>query len=280
VFTLSRILAPIVFSENCRGALRYSVTLASRFHSDLTILHVVEPLAAFGIESTSGLEYIDKCRRAWAVDEMDKLTFPAGRRMAVKTETVEGDPAAEICRFAREKQMDLVVMPTHGHGPFRRFLLGSVTAKVLHDCVSPVCTGAHLERALNTPVPEVRHVMCAVDFGPQTDMVLRWGAGIAATWDAALTAVHVVPGHHDSPAERTAADAAAEQLRNRSAAAGAGGECLVQAGPVASTVCNTAARLGADLVIIGRSHGAGGTGRIRSTAYEITRESPCPVTGV
>ncbi len=38
-------------------------------------------------------------------------------------------------------------MPTHGYGPFRRFILGSVTAKVLHDADCPVWTGVHLEEA-------------------------------------------------------------------------------------------------------------------------------------
>lgn len=280
MFTISRILAPIVFSENCRGALCYAVSLASRFHSELTILHVLEPLAAFGIESTAGLEYIDKCRREWALDEMDKLTFPAGRRMAVKTATVEGDAATEICHFAKTNNIDLVIMPSHGHGPFRRFLLGSVTAKVLHDCVCPVWTGAHLETALIAPPIEVRHVMAAVDFASQTDRVLEWSWGMASEWHAALTLVHVVPCMHDAVAQRVACDGARELLQERAAAAGADVECIVQAGPVAPSVCNSARALSADLMVIGRGHRAGGPGHLRSTAYEITRESPCPVSGV
>ena len=36
-------------------------------------------------------------------------------------------------------------MPTHGLGKLRRFILGSVTAKVLHDLEAPVLTGAHVE---------------------------------------------------------------------------------------------------------------------------------------
>lgn len=280
MFTISRILAPIVFSENCRGALCYAVSLASRFHAELTILHVLEPLAVFGIESTAGLEYIEKCRREWAVDEMDKLTFPAGRRMAVKTATVEGDPATEICHFAKINNMDLVIMPSHGHGPFRRFLLGSVTAKVLHDCACPVWTGAHLESALVAPPIEVRHVMAAVDFAAQTDRVLEWSWGMASEWRAALTLLHVVPCMHDAVAQRLACDGARDLLQKRAAAAGADVECIVQAGPVAPSVCNSARALGADLMVIGRGHGAGGPGHLRSTAYEITRESPCPVSGV
>src|ERR1035438_1854787 len=62
-------------------------------------------------------------------------------------EVVEGDPAGQIVDYARDHDIGLIVMATHGYGPFRRFLLGSVTAKVLHDAGCPVWTGPHLEEA-------------------------------------------------------------------------------------------------------------------------------------
>jgi len=58
---------------------------------------------------------------------------------------LKGDPAECIVRVAQENAVDLIVMPTHAHGRFRRFLLGSVTAKVLHDTDCPVLTGVHHE---------------------------------------------------------------------------------------------------------------------------------------
>ena len=48
-----------------------------------------------------------------------------------------GEPAREIVDFAAANQVDLVMMPTHGYGPFRQLLLGSVAAKVLHDAHVP-----------------------------------------------------------------------------------------------------------------------------------------------
>ena len=47
-------------------------------------------------------------------------------------------------------------MPTHGYGPFRRFILGSNTAKVLHDADCPVWTGVHVEEipAFGTSLPQ------------------------------------------------------------------------------------------------------------------------------
>ena len=62
-------------------------------------------------------------------------------------ETCEGEAASRIVAFAKSHDIDLIMMPTHGLGPFRRFLIGSITAKVLHDAHCPVWTGVHMEAA-------------------------------------------------------------------------------------------------------------------------------------
>jgi hypothetical protein len=64
---------------------------------------------------------------------------------------VEGDPATEIVNHAKNERIDLIMMPTHGHGPFRALLLGPVTAKVLHDAECPVRTTAHTDKKMADP---------------------------------------------------------------------------------------------------------------------------------
>ena len=71
------------------------------------------------------------------------------------------------------------MMPTHGRGPFRRFVLGSVTAKVLHDTPCPVWTSAHLdvERA---PTPaNMANILCAVDLDDTGTHTLRYAGNFA-----------------------------------------------------------------------------------------------------
>ena len=65
--------------------------------------------------------------------------------------TLEGDPGRIIADYAAKEKVDLIMMPTHGYGPFRRFLLGSVTAKTLHDAQCPVWTSAHLSESSAAP---------------------------------------------------------------------------------------------------------------------------------
>jgi hypothetical protein len=81
--------------------------------------------------------------------------------MEAKRVVLEGDPARQIVDYAHEEKVDLIVMPTHGYGPFRQFILGSITAKVLHDADCPVWTGVHLEEAPQVTEPHRSGISCA-----------------------------------------------------------------------------------------------------------------------
>jgi hypothetical protein len=95
---------------------------------------------------------------------LDEAYADEFRNMPVRRLLLEGDVARQIADLARDEQMDLIVMPTHGYGGFRRFLLGSVTAKLLHDADCPVLTGVHLQEAPPLEPVFFRNILCAVDF--------------------------------------------------------------------------------------------------------------------
>ena len=57
----------------------------------------------------------------------------------------EGDPGHAVSLYAGRHNTGLIMLPTHGYGPFRRMLIGSVASKILHDAECPVWTSAHVE---------------------------------------------------------------------------------------------------------------------------------------
>src|ERR1019366_10739871 len=75
---------------------------------------------------------------------------------------------------------------THGLGYFRRHLLGSVTAKVLHDLRCPFWTSVHAEVAPELGNIHCRRILCAVDLGENSRSVLDWAAWLAREFDAKL----------------------------------------------------------------------------------------------
>ena len=135
---LRRVLVPTDFSEKARMALLYGVTLAERFGAHLHVLHVVEAVTDVAPVSQ---EIGDSVIVEGAWDELNNL-IPADDRKRLKLEfAIEwGVPFAEIIRYARARQIDLIAMGTHGRGGVKQLLLGSVAENVVRGAPCPVLT--------------------------------------------------------------------------------------------------------------------------------------------
>jgi nucleotide-binding universal stress UspA family protein len=286
---LPKILVPVDFSDRSIGAVRYARNLACHFRSDLILVHVLPPIPhpvggfEFGgvVVSDSLAERIPEARR-----QLDEFLAHELVGMKVCRMVLEGDPAAKIVEYAHSQQVSLIVMPTHGYGPFRRFLLGSVTAKVLHDADCPVLTSVHLEHAWGLEAAKPTKIVCAVDLGPQSSKALCWANRLAQEFHAELVLVHAAPlgeSHFDErfdPEWRTTVE---QRMRERLSEIAAGLETatvVIEAGAPADVVAAASGRLNAQMAVIGRSETNGMFGRLRTNAYAIIRQSPCPVVSV
>jgi len=280
--SLSRILLPVDFSERSVGAARYAKSLARHFHSELILLHVLTPPHyEFGALEIGGsmLGELYRNRAQQASKELDAFMTGELAGVNVRRVVLEGDPAGQIVEFAQHERADIIAMPTHGYGPFRRFILGSNTAKVLHDADCPVWTGVHLEEAPAAVSVPCRGILCAVDLGPQSSKTLGWAAWLREEFGARLTVIHATAADLDQ-SEAHVREAAEEELLRLQRAAGAEADLLLEAGEPARVICSAAARVQADVLVIGRGSAAGVFGRLRTNAYAIIRQSPCPVVSV
>jgi nucleotide-binding universal stress UspA family protein len=288
--SVSKILLPVEFSERCRGAARYAEALAGHFQAELALLHIVmPPYVAYG-EVNAYPPAADFFTQRWDQSkiELDAFLSDAPSGLRLRRTLLDGDPARQIVEYAHAGKFDLIVMPTHGYGPFRRFLLGSVTAKVLHDVNCPVWTGPHLEQAPEWKSFALRRIACALDLGPESRAVLGWAAAMAREFSADLTILHALPastvsieGFTFDPEWRLQLEKEArEQIAYLQQELGAGGEVYIEVGDVAPAMRDAARYRNADLLVIGRSHGAGVLGRLRANAYSILREAPCPVVSI
>ncbi len=287
--SVSRILLPVDFSERSAFAARRALSLAARFGSEILLLHVLAPPQyEFGpvVVGGSMLAQLYRTRSQQAERDLEAFETAELAGARVRRVVLEGDPASTIVKYAHEESAGLIVMPTHGFGPYRRFILGSNTAKVLHDADCPVWTGAHLERLPgHTPAP-LQHVLCAVDLGAQSSKTLCWAAMLAQQFDAKLTLMHAVaaaPGTDDAAQQSWQAgirDAAGAELARLREFVHVEAETLIEAGEPATAICSAATRLGASVLVIGRGSAAGVFGRLRTNAYAIIRQSSSPVVSV
>lgn len=284
---LAKILLPVDFSERSLGAARYAKTLSDHFHAELTLLHILTPPHyEFGALEVGGSMLTELYTNRAAQVEKELETFLAGELAGTEARRVvlEGDPARQIVEYAHQQNTGLIVMPTHGYGPFRQFILGSITAKVLHDADCPVWTGVHLEEAPQPESTPFRDILCAIDLGPQSCKALKWATAMQKEFNSRLTVVHAISvspaaGQEDAHT-REMELAVRDDLARLGKSCDAQAELVVEAGDPPKLVCEMADKLRAGLLVIGRGSAAGVFGRLRTNAYAIIRQSPCPVVSV
>jgi len=266
MFQLRRILFPVDFSSRCRGAAAYVQALAGRFDAELVLLHVIE--ATYN----STLEDLHATR----MEDFESFFDKSLKHLRVRALVEHGEAAQKIIQSAAVYHADLIMIPTQGMGIYRRLILGSTSAKVLHDADCPVWTGVHLENAPPLEAVTCQRILCAVNLKPASARVLDWASHVAEEYQAELTLVHVVPGSEAQRA-RSGSQRALEHLQE---AAGSRAAMRLEGGDVSKVVARLALELKADLLVIGRKSDAGILGRLDITAYSIIRQSPCPVVSV
>ena len=280
------ILFPVDFSQQCCNVAPYVLCMARRYGALVTMLHVMElPTGAYpGWPAQAAVIDFE----AMAEDRKKRLDSYLKNEFAEVAQTRlmrEGDPAHMITEYAQKEHVDLVMMPTHGYGPFRRFLLGSVTAKVLHDVHAPVWTAAHAEKQHAAPMP--RKILCALDGSDKSPALARWAFEFSREFGASLQLLHVV---------RTVSDwlgleseqALQEELRAESRqrierkleSAGLQLPLRVAVGEIVDAITEEARQESADLVVLGRGAAHETLGRLRTHAHGIIQRSPCPVVSV
>jgi nucleotide-binding universal stress UspA family protein len=265
MFPFRRILFPVDFSDRCRGAAAYVEALVGRFDAELILLHVLEPTYNSTLEDL----------RASRCGSFDTFFGSGLKHLRVRKLVEHGEAAQKIVECASTHHVDLIMIPTQGMGIYRRLILGSTSAKVLHDADCPVWTGVHLENAPPLETIASRRIVCAVDMKPPSARVLDWASNLAREYQADLTLVHVVASN-----ARESYSEAWQVLERLREPAGYTATLRVESGEVAKVVAHMAGELRADLLVIGRKAEAGVLGRLDMTAYSIIRQSPCPVVSV
>ncbi len=293
MLNLSKILVPVDFSKSSTAAAEHAAALANRFDSRLVFVHVMPatPSSAAGVSAryytaatwVSEPEMEERLRK-----EMQSLAARVSADRPIQTLLLKGEPAENIEAVVRDEQVDLVVIPTHGYGPFRRFLLGSVTAKILHDLSCPVFTGTHVPEISPYKKEPYQRVACALDLEEHSENVLRWAWDFAQAWHALLVAIHAAPLPKVNLAYGEFMVAEPDRLKD--SARGALDSLIKKVGCQATVrldsadplpyVSKTAGEVLADVLVIGRSAEHGLLERLRTHAYALIRESPCPVISV
>lgn len=139
---IKNILVPIDFSDYSKNALKYAVEFAKTFSAKLYLIYVVEPMiypADFSMGQIA-IPSTDINIKNRAEEEFKKLTDEIDNSLQVESIIKTGKPFVEINETALEKDIDLIIIATHGHTGVEHLLFGSTAEKVVRKAPCPVLT--------------------------------------------------------------------------------------------------------------------------------------------
>ncbi len=259
--------------------------MARHFHSEIVMMHVVTVLSqAAGVPGKSagpsGWDLFAEVIKG-AKKKGDESLGAELADIPIKRLLATGRVAPAIVQTAREEEVDLIMMPSHGTA-FSQFLMGSVTAKVLNWSECPVWTDAHVEES-QAPEFAIRHVMCAVDFTPHNRKAVLWAAQMADIFGARLTLAHVTPsvemwgpgGNYVIPEmKEELVGCASRQIAELQNDIGIKADVFIGSGDVPMVLSQAVKQTDADLLVTGcRPYGL----HMRTHGYAIICAVPIPV---
>jgi nucleotide-binding universal stress UspA family protein len=283
------ILFPTDFSKSSEAITDHAVGLAKATNTRVWILSVIPRVEEwhgasemyFGPFSDAAIEGFEKERKILEAERLKMLQrFQQSHFASVDSSVLvrSGGVAEQIIDVAKERDLGLIMMPTHALGRRRQFLIGSTTARVLHDAPCPVWTSPH-PRELN-PFRPYRNIVIAIDYRSLSGPFLMRAAEFAGRFDARLSVFSAIPTAFESDRHLTQklkqdlGAALENQLR----------ECKVKAsihlleGNPGEAIWEVAEDIEkADLIITGRGRLDEAASPLHSNNYEIIWSAPCPV---
>jgi nucleotide-binding universal stress UspA family protein len=142
--TAQHFLVPLDFSEHANQALVYAMALAAKLQARLTLLHVIYTPPWIGPDLSAYVADIEAQARQ-AMETNLRRVRNAG--LEATTMLVHGTPWQEIVQTAENRQVDLIIMGTHGRTGLQHILLGSVAEKVVRLAPCPVLVTRSSQKA-------------------------------------------------------------------------------------------------------------------------------------
>lgn len=143
--SIQRVLLATDFSETSAYAAEYAVLVAKQFGAALHVLHVMENASAILMDGLAYLppDFFDEMEKD-AAEKLERVIARDKRdRLPVTLTMRRGVPFVEIVEYAKEQNMDLIVLGTHGRGAIAHALMGNVAEKVVRKAPCPVLTIRH-----------------------------------------------------------------------------------------------------------------------------------------
>lgn len=136
-----KILLPTDGSEHAARAAEHALWIAHKSNAKLTIISVIESTFIVGLPSADVTDEIRDMLKTEAqkhINKIQKLAEEKGYNVNMELVVKEGSPATTILKYAKEEDIDLIIMGTSGKSGIDRLLMGSVAQNIIKSSKCPV----------------------------------------------------------------------------------------------------------------------------------------------
>ena len=293
----TRILVPLDGSSTAEQVLPYVRLLGKKAGTRVDLLRLIEALPDEFAEPDQGAYLNEMIARELRQQrrKLDQVAATLNSQGISTSVTVEeGKPAEFIVAEAEKQQDTLIAMATHGRSGVGRWVMGSVTDKVLHATLEPMLVVRATEQG-ELPAEKIETIIVPLDGSTLAEKALPYARDVAKTTGAGILVVRViapsafayygyeyyVPPTNDDAFLQVGADAVeyvssvVKRLTNEGVSDANG---VTPDGPPAAVLVDTAKGYANSLVIM-TTHGRSGVGRwvMGSVADHVVRHSGDPV---
>ncbi|MGD0956107.1 MAG: universal stress protein [Candidatus Acidiferrales bacterium] len=276
--TLKNVLYLTDFSEPSEAALPFAVAVASDYGARVHALHVLTPVIPEGC--SEAIHADEELANAEMAKVDSRLTGVAHDTAMARGVGVW--PALE--QAIHERNIDLIVLGTHGRTHAQKLLLGSFAEEILRRSSVPVLTiGPHVRKNITTN-GTFHSVLFATDFSKPCEAAAPFAVSLAEENDARLILLYVAP----KPGTNEQGELAIADVMQRlgdivpsDARKWCHPSPIVQYGDAADRILEVAIERGADLIVLGVRDAAGHLGAAthleRAIAHKVVAHAQCPV---
>lgn len=274
------LLCPTDFSQPADLALRYARHVADCFKARLIVLHadVFEAPIYFTESDVNQLaKMLEQSKEAAHSYLIRHVKGRIGESAEFEPLAIEGQTVSTILEISEEKKADLIVMGSHGRSGFNRFVLGSVTEKVLHGTDRPLLVVHERKGEAETGGISIHRVLCPVNYSEIAQKALGHAGAISRCFGAELVVLHVIEDQSGDMNEADQHDRLCTWVPPELLAQCSVKEWVRQ-GEAAERIIQAATSEGCDMIVLGAQHKQfRETTVLGTTTLRVTRHSSCPV---
>ncbi|MGA7793868.1 MAG: universal stress protein [Candidatus Acidiferrales bacterium] len=281
IVTFDNILFATDFSKESNIALPFALSIAHKYGSKIFAVHVLAPppLGNFPTIEVQALA-------AQALREAHESAKELGRRLGAiphETDLRRGDIWDELSTVTKEKNVDLIVLGTHGRAGVSKLLIGSVAERIFRQSTCPVLTVGPNVSGEPKSIADIHTILCPIDFTAASLAAFPYAVSLAQENQARLYLMNVVPVPVLNYEESSLRDRL-KALVPPEANLWCEPKAFVESGDAGDKILEQAEELGVDLIVLGIrpvSTLAGTRTHLgTATAYKVVSRALCPVLSV